>query len=298
MKEGLYHLDVNDAAKKLKSSNIGNIFCNSVLLPPSALWHFRFGHASLNKTSSLQRFYPSIELNKNMICDVCKFARQKRKSFPTSINRASKIFGLLHMDLWGPFAVDSIHGYKYFLTILDDHSRFTWVILIKGKHETQMHIQNFITMVQNQFGVAVKRIRTDNGLEFKMGTFYASKGILHQISCMETPQQNGRVERKHQHILGVARALLIQSRLPFKLWAHAIQHVVFLINRVPSSVLKGKISYEVLHGHLPDLSDLKVFGSLCYACTLSGDRSKFASRSRKVFFWLTRMEQKAILSMI
>lgn len=104
-----------------------------------------------------------------------------------------------------------------------------------------------------------------------MSTFYASKGILHQTSCVETPQQNGRVERKHQHILAVARALLIQSRLPFKFWAHAVLHAVFLINRVPSSVVNGKIPYELLYGHLPDLSDLKVFGSLCYATTLSAN---------------------------
>lgn len=101
------------------------------------------------------------------------------------------------MDLWGPFAVPSIHGYKYFLTILDDYSRFTWTVLLKGKHETQVQIQNFVTMVQNQFGETVKKMRTDNGVEFNMSAYYFSKGIFHQTSCVATPQQNGRVERKH-----------------------------------------------------------------------------------------------------
>ena len=65
-------------------------------------------------------------------------------------------------------------------------------------------------MVKNQFGENVKIIHSDNGLEFKSGQmlhFYSEKGILHQTSCINTPQQNGRVERKHQHILSVARAL-------------------------------------------------------------------------------------------
>lgn len=159
--------------------------------------------------SSLQKLYPCIEVNSNLVCDDCNFAKRKRKPFSVSINRATKSFELIHMDLWGPFAINSSHGYKYFLIILDDYTRFTWTVLLKGKHETQLHIRNFITMVQNQFEATVKRIRTDNGVEFNMSSFYSSKGILHQTSCVATLQQNSRVERRHQHIIRVARALLI-----------------------------------------------------------------------------------------
>jgi IS30 family transposase len=95
---------------------------------------------------------------------------------------------LFHFDIWGLVYVSSIHGHKYFLTALDDYSRFTWIILCKTKSEITTLVQNFITMIEKQFECHVKTIRTDNGPEFLMPEFYASKGILHQTSCVETPQ--------------------------------------------------------------------------------------------------------------
>jgi len=57
-------------------------------------------------------------------------------------------------------------------------------------------------------------VRSDNGVEFAMKTFFASKGMVHQTNCIEIPQQNGIAARKHQHILNITRALLFQANLP------------------------------------------------------------------------------------
>lgn len=122
------------------------------------------------------------------------------------------------MDIWGPYSVPSVHNHRYFLTVVDDFSRFTWIVMLKGKFEVQQHVQNFILLVEKNFGTIVKQVRTDNGPEFHMSAFYASKGIYNQTSCVATPQQIGRVERKHQHILNVARAILFQAKLPMKYW--------------------------------------------------------------------------------
>jgi hypothetical protein len=127
-------------------------------------------------------------------------------------------------------------------------------------------------------------VRTDNGPEFIMPSFYQSKGILHQTSCVESPQQNGRVERKHQHILNVGRALLIQLNLPKNLWSYVVSHVVFIINRVPSLVLQNQSPYFLLKGTLPDLHSLKVFGSLVFTSTLLSHRTKLTPRARKCIF--------------
>jgi hypothetical protein len=185
------------------------------------------------------------------------------------------------MDIWGPLSIPSISGFKYFLTIVDDKSRFTWIYLMKLKSETSILIQNFVKMIHTQFNAKVKCIRSDNGNEFKLVKFYHENGILHQTSCVNTPQQNGIVERKHQHILAITRALMFQSSIPKIFWAHAISHSVHIINRLPTPYLSHKSPFEILHNTLPDITNLKVFGSLCFATTLSSHRKKLDPRSRK-----------------
>jgi hypothetical protein len=155
---------------------------------------------------------------------------------------------------------------------------------MKHKSETRQNIMNFVHMIENQFNSKLKIIRSDNGIEFSIPSFYASKGILHQTTCVETPEQNGRVERKHQHLLNVGRALLFHAKLPKKFWSYAISHSTFLINRIPTHILNNKSPYELLHKELPDLSSVKVFGSLTYASTIQAHRRKFEPRSRTCVF--------------
>ena len=145
-------------------------------------------------------------------------------------------------------------------------------------------MQNFVSLVENQFDAKVKCIRSDNGPKFFLKEFYASKGIFHQTNSVETPQQNGRLERKHQHILNVARALMFQSHLPSYLWSYAINHVVFLINRVPSPILYNKTPFELLYNKPLDFQSIKVFGCLCYASTQIVHHHKFDPRSRRGIF--------------
>ena len=104
----------------------------------------------------------------------------------------------------------------------------TWIYLLKNKTKVRPLIQAFCGLVKNQCQTTVKNIRTNNGKEFKFDQFYATRGIVHQTSRVETPQQNSIVERKHQHILNVARALLFQANLPKIFWSYAVTHSVYL----------------------------------------------------------------------
>lgn len=128
-------------------------------------------------------------------------------------------------------------------------------------------------------------VRSDNGTEFMvMSSLFKDQDIVHQTSCVNTPQQNCRFERKHKHILNVSRALLFQANLPIKFWGKAVLTAAYLINRNPSSVLNGRSSYEVIHGVAPDYKALRVFGSVCYVHRTSRDKDKFGPRSRLCVF--------------
>lgn len=112
-------------------------------------------------------------------------------------------------------------------------------------------------------------------------SFLRQHGIEHQTSCVDTPQHNARVERKHRHILNIARALLFQAKLPVTFWGESILTASHLINRTPFVVLNGSTPYELLHSSKPSLDSLRVFGCLCYAHRRPRNRDKFSDRSRK-----------------
>ena len=186
--------------------------------------------------------------------------------------------------MWGPFSTCTVEGFRYFLTIVDNFSRCTWVYLLKNKSDTQFFIPNFVNMVHTQFHASVKTIRSDNGTTFFLREFFHSKGILHQLSCVDTPQQNAIVERKHHHIFNVARALKFQSNLPLCLWGDCILTAIYLINKLPSKSLHNKSPYELLFKSSPPYNHLKCFACLGFISTLPHNRHKFAPRAKKCVF--------------
>ena len=156
--------------------------------------------------------------------------------------------------------------------------------MLKAKSDAQIVLPSFFNMICTQFSKTIKAIRSDNAKELNMESFFASKGILHYHSCVDRPQQNSVVERKHQHILNVARALCFQSHLPLVYWSYIIQTSTYLINRIPSALLKGSTSYELLYLKPPHYDHLRVFGCLAYGSTLNSQRHKFSPRSRASIF--------------
>ena len=139
-------------------------------------------------------------------------------------------------------------------------------------------------MVETQYNTKVCSVRSDNAHELKFTALFLKEGIKTYHSCPETPEQNSVVERKHQHLLNVARALMFQSGVPLEYWGDCVLTAVFLINRLPSPVTQNKSPYEKLTNETPDYSALKAFGCLYYCSTSPKSRTKFDPRAKACIF--------------
>ncbi|KAK1406226.1 hypothetical protein QVD17_41515 [Tagetes erecta] len=213
------------------------------------LWHARLGHPSDQALMAINQNLGIRSQTELFPCDVCHRAKQHRVPFPLSNHKSENIGDLVHLDVWGPYKVQSREGYKYFLTVVDDYSRVVWIYLLKSKTEVFYNLESFFNMLKNQFNKTVKVFRSDNGTEFvnnQTHEFFRTHGILHQTTCSYTPQQNGIAERKHRHLLNVARSLMFQGAIPLRFWSECVLTACYLINRTPTLVLNGKTPYEIL----------------------------------------------------
>lgn len=112
--------------------------------------------------------------------------------------------------------------------------------MLKNKGEVSIVFPLFLKHVSTQYNAKVKAVRFDNAPELASTDLLKDLGMIHYFSCAYTPQQNSVVERKHQHLLNIARALLFQSNVPLAYWSDCIMTAIFLINRMPSPLFDNK----------------------------------------------------------
>jgi transposase InsO family protein len=290
--EGLYYLEGNSQNSKGKAlAHSMNDGLQAKNIEEIWQWHKRLGHPSF---SYLKRLFPSLFSYCNISdfkCETCVMAKSHRVSFPLNNNRVDAPFSIIHSDVWGPAPFPTNKGMRWFVTFVDDCTRMTWLYFLKHKSDVCSVFQVFHKMITTQFNTPIKIVRSDNGGEYHnsiLTNFMKSVGILHQTSCPNTPQQNGVAERKNRHLLEITRSLLIGSNVPSYLWGEALSSAVYLINRVPSSVLNFKKPIDVLSNHytLNSVNNLPphIFGCVIYVHLHPHQRTKLESRAMKCVF--------------
>ena len=170
------------------------------------------------------------------------------------------------------------------LTIIDDFSRKLWVYFLKNKSEAFSKFKEWKILIENQTGRKVKRLRTDNGLEFcsnEFNDFCKKEGIARHLTIPGTPQQNGVAERMNRTILERVRCMLSHSGLGKGFWAEAAMTACYLINRSPNRSLDNNIPEEIWSGNHVDYSNLRIFGYPAYAHVNEG---KLEPRAKKCIF--------------
>ncbi|GJT94238.1 retrovirus-related pol polyprotein from transposon TNT 1-94 [Tanacetum coccineum] len=200
----------------------------------------------------------------------------------------TKCLELLHMDLFGPSAVQSYRGNFYTLVIIDDYSRYTWTRFLKHKNEAFDHFEILRKMIQIQKGFPIISIHTYHGREFdnevQFGAFCDANGITHNFLTPHTPQSNGVVERKNRILQEMARTMLNEQSIPQKFWCNVVDNSTYILNRILIRPFLGKTPYELFKGIKTSLEHFKVIGSKCFILNTKDYLTKFDPKSTEGVF--------------
>ncbi|GKB17686.1 gag-pol polyprotein [Tanacetum coccineum] len=150
-------------------------------------------------------------------CSGCKLAKFSAQQFSNSISSSTALFDLVHYDVWGPAPVSTKGGSRYYVSFIDDFTRYTWVYLMKPRSNFLTVFKEFRALVKTQHSTVIKCFCCDLGGEYTSNDFVSllkSNGTIYQTSYKDTPQQNGVAERKHHHLVEIARSYLLYDDVP------------------------------------------------------------------------------------
>ena len=176
-------------------------------------------------------------------------------------------------------------GYKYYVSFVDDYSRFCWIYLLKNKSDVEQVFYTFQTHVERLLNAKIKAVQSDWGGEYhRLHRYFERTGIVHRVSCPHTSQQNGIAERKHRHLVETGLALLAHSQLPLRYWDEAFLTACYLINRMPTPVINKETPlYRLMHVQ-PNYSFLRIFGCACWPSLRKYNSHKLEFRSKMCVF--------------
>ena len=280
---------------------------NAFISVEMEVWHRRLAHlnpitiAEMSSKNVVQGLNLSTEKPKLNTCKGCIMGKAHRSQIPkSSSNKSTRLLELVHSDVNGPIETPSLGGSIYFVTFIDDYSRWTVLYTMKRKSDTFECFKKYHAYAERHTGSKIasinvarrvektkeqlKALRTDNGGEYislKFKEYLESHGIQHQLTVAHTPQQNGVAERMNRTLMDSARCMLQSAKLTKKFWAEALATAVHIRNRVLSrSLPDNETPFHRWMGKRPDFSYLRVFGSECYYVTPKNKRKKLDARSR------------------
>jgi hypothetical protein len=231
----------------------------------SWLWHRRLGNINFDhliKLKNLEAVKNLLRISKpqDSMCKSCQVGKQNRTQFKSKrFTSTEKPLQLVHMDLCGPSRQEGTGKENYFMLIIDDYSRLTWIAFLKFKI--------FKALIETQTGKRLKAVRLDRGGEFMSRDFKEfcdEHGIKREYTIPRTPQQNGFVERQNRTVQEMARSMMNEKNIGQTYWVEAIHTVVHVLNKAHLRPQSDKTPYELWLGRPASIKHFKVFGSKCY----------------------------------
>ena len=213
-----------------------------------ALWHKRLGHISKDRVERLIKtnVLPTLKNDLETCVDYCRGKMTKIRK-KTAV-RSSNLLEVIHSDVSGLYKATLCRNF-YFITFIDDYSRYGYLYLIKEKAESLDKFQIFRTEVEKQLGKVIKVVRSDRGGEYygKHGDtgqlkglfakYLEDSGMVAQFTMPGSSEQNGVAERRNRTLMEMVRSMISRKTLPGFLWGEALKTALYILNRVPTKVV-------------------------------------------------------------
>ena len=202
------------------------------------LWHYRLGHLGMDNVNKMMNEQMvdgmnSVNDEKSSVCEACIMGKQHRCPYPRGhAERSTQPFEVVHSDVCGPMSVSLFGGSRYYVTFIDDYTRYNCVYFMKNKIEVLEKFKEFHNFAKNLAGERIKVLRSDNGGEYSSRHFdeyLKEKGITRQLTVPNNPAQNGLAERMNRTIVESARSMMFHSNLSVNFWAEAVNTAVYVI---------------------------------------------------------------------
>ena len=272
--DGLYKVTLNNLYAEILMTLHHNVGTKRGLANEQSayLWHKRLGHISKERMERLVKneILPNLDFTDLSVCVDCIKGKQTKHT-KKGATRNTQLLEIIHTDVCGPFDVSSFNKEKYFITFIDDFSRYGYVYLLHEKSQAINALKIFINEVERQLDKNVKIVRSDRGGEYygsydekgqhpgPFARFLEKRGICAQYTMPGTPQQNDVLERRNRTLLDMVRSMVSNASLPISLWTYALKTAMYLQNRVPSKAVQ-KTPFELWTGRKPSLRHLHVWG--------------------------------------
>ncbi|KAL8089042.1 hypothetical protein AgCh_038706 [Apium graveolens] len=210
--DGLFKLNVMSVKDDNEMKN-----SSAYLLESPNLWHARLGHVNYNtlRRLSAKEYIPKLTIDSKHKCETCVEEKLTRSSFKR-VERNTKVLDLIHSDICDLKFAPTRGGNKYFITFIDDCTKYCYVYLLKSKDEAIDKFKIYKEEVETQQTEKIKTIRSDCGGEYvePFGEFCSQHGIIHEVTAPYSPQSNSVAERKNRTLKEMMNAMLISSGLP------------------------------------------------------------------------------------
>lgn len=252
------------------------------------VWHERLAHQNVTYVKRILKSSDvEVDTKEDFFCEACALGKMHRLPFPDSESKTKEAGELIHANVCGSMEAKSLGVASFFLLFKDDYSHYRTLYFLEHKSEVAQCLKDFLKKVQTQLGRGIKRLRTDNGLEFlnaAISGITTEFGIEHETSVVYTPEQNGSAERENRTLEESARTMMHSKGFDKSFWAEAVNSAAFVLNRTGTSSVPRKTPYELWFGRPASRIQSKIFGTTAYAHIPKQKRKKWDPKAKPGVF--------------